>query len=163
MQHENPFKSSFIHIYFTFNVWFFWPISEFHASCNAHDAPDAFSKCIFSLWCRTWCHCSAFPSNKFQNPEELKNSHFSTYLQFVKIGLILEVLLRLFFAYKGGATHGWIDQVLLQQEANGALIDFFSTSFFQYEDTLLCTLNYTHPPKHQEDFHSLKGAFKWLH
>ena len=160
MQHENPFKPSFIHIFFTF-------LPHFRIPCllHARDAsPDAFSKCIFSSWCRTWCHCSAFPSNKFQNPEELKNSHFSTYLQFVKIGLILEVLLRLFFAYKGGAVHGWIDQVLLQQEANGALIDFFSTSFFQYEDTLLCTLNYTHPsPKHQEDFHSLKGAFKWLH
>ena len=157
MQHENPFKPSFIHIFFTF-------FGPFQNSMSLAGAWRAW--CVFQMHFLIMVpHLMVllFLPISFKTPKNWKIVIFQLCLQFVKIGLILEVLLRLFFAYKGGAVHGWIDQVLLQQEANGALIDFFSTSFFQYEDTLLCTLNYTHPPKHQEDFHSLKGAFKWLH
>ena len=159
MQHENPFKTKFIHISLLLMFDFFGP---FHNSMSLAGAWRAW--CVFQMHFLIMVpHLMVllFLPISFKTPKNWKIVIFQLCLQFVKIGLILKVLLRLFFAYKG--VHGWIDQVLLQQEANGALIDFFSTSFFQYEDTLLCTLNYTHPPKHQEDFHSLKGAFKWLH
>ena len=100
MQHENPFKPSFIHIFFTFFGPFQNSMSLATRVTRLMRFPNAFSHHGAAP------DGTAFPSNKFQNPEELKNSHFSTYLQFVKIGLILEVLLRLFFAYKGGAVHG---------------------------------------------------------
>ena len=163
MQHENPFKTKFIHISLLLMFDFFGPFQN--------SMPLATRMTRLMRFPNAFSHYGAAPDAiallflpiSFKTPKNWKIVIFQLCLQFVKIGLILKVLLRLFFAYKGGAVHGWIDQVLLQQEANGALIDFFSTSFFQYEDTLLCTLNYTHPPKHQEDFHSLKGAFKWLH